>query len=151
MRRFRQLRAIGRSAKPESHVLFTNSMRGDLEACRRCGEPVGNGVSRRHRPLLTGVYRFDSFRHEQAYLSSEIRKLGILKFWPDEWCLSFKYYCVPSWFKAWFQNSPAPGNSSVINFSREWIRMNLLIGQSICSQWAMTPSSYFRTYNAWNR
>ena len=52
MRRFRQLRAMGRSAKPESHVLFTNSMRGDLEACRRCGKPVGNGVSRKASPVV---------------------------------------------------------------------------------------------------
>ena len=52
MRRFRQLRAMGRSAKPECHVLFTNSMRGDLEACRRCGEAFGNGVSRKASPVV---------------------------------------------------------------------------------------------------
>ena len=135
MRRFRQLRAMGRSAKPECHVLFTNSMRGDLESWLVGAENrLGMAYPGRHRPLLTGVYRLDSFRHEQAYLSSEIRKLGILKFWPDEWCPSFKYHCVPSWLKAWFQTPRTPENSSVINFSRERIRMNFFIGQSRYSQ-----------------
>lgn len=30
-------------------------------------------------------------RHEQAYLSREIHKLGKLEYWPDEWVPSFKY------------------------------------------------------------
>ena len=41
-------------------------------------------------------------RHEQAYLSREIHKLGKLEFWPDDWVPSFKYQCCPSWIKSWF-------------------------------------------------
>jgi hypothetical protein len=37
-------------------------------------------------------------RHEQAYLSREIDKLGKLEFWSDDWVPSFKYQCCPSWF-----------------------------------------------------
>ena len=32
-------------------------------------------------------------RHEQAYLSREVDKLGKLEFWPDDWIPSFKRVC----------------------------------------------------------
>ena len=65
MSRFCQLRAMGRSAKPECHVLFTNSMRGDLEAWFVGAKSrLGMAYPGRRRPLLTGVYRLDSFKDE---------------------------------------------------------------------------------------
>lgn len=36
-----------------------------------------------------------SYRNEQAYLSHQMDQKGLLKFWPREWCPSFKYHCVP--------------------------------------------------------
>ena len=55
-------------------------------------------------------------RHEQAYLSREIDKLGKLEYWPDEWVPSFKYKCCPSWFKAWFVAPSIPRGARVILF-----------------------------------
>ena len=55
-------------------------------------------------------------RHEQAYLSREINKIGELKFWPDEWVPSFKYRCAPSWIKSWFQAPSVPKDARVILF-----------------------------------
>ena len=55
-------------------------------------------------------------RHEQAYLSREINKIGALKFWPDEWVPSFKYRCAPSWIKSWFQAPSVPKDAQVILF-----------------------------------
>ena len=55
-------------------------------------------------------------RHEQAYLSREIHKLGKLKYWPDEWVPSFKYRCCPSWVKSWFQAPFIPQNAKIIIF-----------------------------------
>ena len=55
-------------------------------------------------------------RHEQAYLSREINKIGKLKFWPDEWVPSFKYRCAPSWIKSWFQAPSVPKGARVILF-----------------------------------
>ena len=55
-------------------------------------------------------------RHEQAYLSREIHKLGKLKYWQDEWVPSFKYRCCPSWIKSWFKAPFIPQGAKVIIF-----------------------------------
>ena len=55
-------------------------------------------------------------RHEQAYLSREMHKLGELRFWPDEWVPSFKYRCAPSWILSWFEAPSIPKNAKIILF-----------------------------------
>jgi hypothetical protein len=55
-------------------------------------------------------------RHEQAYLSREIHKLGKLNYWPDEWVPSFKYRCCPSWVKSWFEAPSIPRGAKIILF-----------------------------------
>lgn len=55
-------------------------------------------------------------RHEQAYLSREINKIGKLKYWQDEWVPSFKYHCCPSWIKSWFQAPVIPPGAKIILF-----------------------------------
>lgn len=55
-------------------------------------------------------------RHEQAYLSREVYKLGKLEYWPDEWVPSFKYSCCPSWIKSWLKAPFIPKNAKVIIF-----------------------------------
>ena len=55
-------------------------------------------------------------RHEQAYLSREMHKLGKLKYWPDEWVPSFKYRCCPSWAKSWFKAPSIPRGAKIILF-----------------------------------
>jgi len=55
-------------------------------------------------------------RHEQAYLSREMHKLGILEYWPDEWVPSFKYRCCPSWIKSWFKAPSIPKGAKIILF-----------------------------------
>jgi len=55
-------------------------------------------------------------RHEQAYLSREIHKLGALKFWNDAWVPSFKYRCAPSWIRSWFEAPSIPKNAKIILF-----------------------------------
>ena len=58
----------------------------------------------------------DEVRHEQAYLSREINKLGKLEFWPDDWVPSFKYKCCPPWIKSWFKAPSIPKGSRIILF-----------------------------------
>lgn len=63
----------------------------------------------------SSVYRFEAGRHpeilanflahidqvkrevrnEQEYLTREMHRKGLLTYWPREWCISFKYGCVP--------------------------------------------------------
>ena len=55
-------------------------------------------------------------RHEQAYLSREMHKLGKLEYWQDTWVPSFKYCCCPSWLKSWFQAPSIPKGAKIIIF-----------------------------------
>jgi len=55
-------------------------------------------------------------RHEQAYLSREIKKTGELNFWPDAWVPSFKYKCAPSWLQSWFKSPSIPDGAKIILF-----------------------------------
>jgi hypothetical protein len=36
-------------------------------------------------------------RNEQAWLSEAMHEQGKLSYWPDAWCASWKYHCVPRW------------------------------------------------------
>lgn len=69
-------------------------------------------------------------RHEQAYLSDEIHKLGKLNYWPDEWVPSFKYRCCPSWFRSWFEAPSIPINAIIILFHGLPNPPEAIIGQS---------------------
>lgn len=55
-------------------------------------------------------------RHEQAYLSKQIHKIGKLQFWQDSWVPSFKYRCAPSWIKSWFEAPSIPKDAKIILF-----------------------------------
>ncbi|HXQ82387.1 MAG TPA: glycosyltransferase family 9 protein [Opitutaceae bacterium] len=77
--RFARLRA----SYPDVWILFTNSVRGDLEA-RIAGSPQRFGILRpgRHRPLLTHAYRppegFDEAHHHQLELwDNFLRHFGL--------------------------------------------------------------------------
>jgi hypothetical protein len=55
-------------------------------------------------------------RHEQAYLSRQMHKLGKLEFWEDRWVPSFKYHCAPSWLASWFRAPCIPEGAKIILF-----------------------------------
>lgn len=53
----------------------------------------------------------------QEYLSSKIiEKRGSLKFWPEEWCRSFKVHALPSWYKRPFVTPSLPDGTKVLAF-----------------------------------
>jgi len=86
------------------------------------------------------------FRHEQAYLSGEIDKLGKLEFWPDDWVPSFKYKCCPSWFKSWFKSPSIPKGARVIIFHGLPNPPDAIKGQS--GKWYrhIQPSPWIKDY-----
>jgi hypothetical protein len=55
-------------------------------------------------------------RHEQAYLSREMHRMGLLKYWPKDWCVSFKYGCMPKFPLNFFRTPTIPPNARVIVF-----------------------------------
>ena len=85
-------------------------------------------------------------RHEQAYLSQEIDKLGKLAFWPDDWVPSFKYKCCPSWIKSWFMAPSIPKGARVILFHGLPNPPEAIIGRS--GKWYrhIQPSPWIKNY-----
>ena len=52
-------------------------------------------------------------RNEQIYISREITGM---KFWPAEWCLSFKSSLIPAWPLNFFIAPPLPAGTKVVAF-----------------------------------
>jgi len=85
-------------------------------------------------------------RHEQAYLSREMHKLGKLEYWPDEWVPSFKYHCCPSWVKSWLKAPFIPNGSKIILFHGLPNPPEAIIGKS--GKWYrhIQPSPWIKNY-----
>lgn len=55
------------------------------------------------------------YRNEQRFLSELLHRQGLLTYWPDGWCPSFKYDCLPAWpANLWREPVPPPGARIVI-------------------------------------
>ncbi len=87
-------------------------------------------------PGETAVYRYDSgtltflyedfikrmeeiratYRHEQAYVTHTLAKLGRLNFWPGEWTPSFKYNCMPPFPLNYIFEPKTPKGAKMIIF-----------------------------------
>jgi hypothetical protein len=57
------------------------------------------------------------YRNEQAYLSYKIAEIDKLTYWPEHWCINFKWYCLPKWPIRYFKQPIKPVNSKIIVFS----------------------------------
>ena len=55
-------------------------------------------------------------RNEQAYLSHAIHAKGILEYWPDEWCRSFKRHCIRPFPLGYFAQPVKPEGAKVVIF-----------------------------------
>ena len=58
----------------------------------------------------------DTYKNEQAYLSYEMHKKGILKYWDKSWCVSFKRNCLQKFPMNFFKEPNEPKNAKIIVF-----------------------------------
>jgi len=58
----------------------------------------------------------DTHRNEQAYLSHAMHAKGILEYWPDDWCWSFKRHCVRTFPLGYFLHPAKPVDAKIIIF-----------------------------------
>lgn len=66
----------------------------------------------------------------QEYLSSKvIEKYGALNFWPEPWCRSFKFHCLPAWYKRSFTEPRLPTGTKVLAFHGRPKMDDALIGR----------------------
>jgi hypothetical protein len=59
------------------------------------------------------------FRNEQAYLSDVIHAQGKLQYWPDAWCRSYKYHCIPPWPTNYWREPIIPDGARILIFHGE--------------------------------
>lgn len=55
-------------------------------------------------------------RNEQAYLSHAVHEKGILEYWPESWCRSFKRHCMRSFPINYILPPVRPENAKIIVF-----------------------------------
>lgn len=87
---------------------------------------VGNSSVYRYRigQLHEALERFTQkpqlvkkeYRNEQAFLSAVAHEKGLLQFWPDAWCPSFKYDCMKLWPRGLFQTPQHPPEAKIVLF-----------------------------------
>ena len=75
----------------------------------------------RHADVLENFMRHgDSirkrYRNEQAYLSHAMREKGVLSFWPESWCRSFKRHCLRPFPLCYCQEPRAPADVKIVVF-----------------------------------
>jgi hypothetical protein len=59
------------------------------------------------------------FRNEQDYLSHFAHRHGYLGYWPDAWCPSFKYHCIPTWPSNYWKPPFVPPGARIVIFHGE--------------------------------
>ena len=60
-----------------------------------------------------------NFRHEQAFLSDWLHRQGKMSYWPDAWCRSFKYHCIPRWPSNYWRAPIIPEGARILIFHGE--------------------------------
>lgn len=53
---------------------------------------------------------------EQEYVTRTLYQQGDLEFLPNEWVISFKEHCLPSWPQRWWQTPKLPSGASILAF-----------------------------------
>ena len=70
------------------------------------------------------------FRNEQAYLSDEMHKKGLLSYWDARWCASFKYHSIPRWPMNYFRAPFIPDGARILIFHGVMNPPDALAGRS---------------------
>jgi len=58
-------------------------------------------------------------RNEQAFLSEAMHRQGRLRYWPHDWCASYKYHCIPPWPTNFWREPLLPAGARIIVFHGE--------------------------------
>jgi len=58
-------------------------------------------------------------RNEQAFLSEVMHREGKLGYWPDDWCCSYKYHCIPRWPASFWVEPLLPPKARIVVFHGE--------------------------------
>ncbi len=80
------------------------------------------------------------FTASQEYLSTKvIERYGELKFWPAEWCVSFKKHAIPPWWLRAFVAPKLPAGVKLLAFHGD-----PKIADAISGRWAEARQPWFK-------
>lgn len=73
----------------------------------------------KHSEIIENFYKEGKtirkrYQNEQAFLSKEMAKKNILRYWPFDWCISFKHNCLPRWPWCYFKTTKEPNTKILI-------------------------------------
>ena len=72
------------------------------------------GVYQRLTALGDEVRR--KFRNEQEFLTHVMRQQGLLRYWPRNWCVSYKHNCIPAFPFSLWREPASPSGAFVVVF-----------------------------------
>jgi hypothetical protein len=55
-------------------------------------------------------------RNEQEFITQFVARQGKLRYWPAQWCRSFKRHCMQRGLKAWFVEPTIPEGAKIVVF-----------------------------------
>ncbi len=58
-------------------------------------------------------------RNEQAFLSEVLHRQGKLSYWPEHWCCSYKYHCIPRLPQNYWRMPEIPAGTRIVIFHGE--------------------------------
>ena len=67
---------------------------------------------------------------EQEFLTEELHRQGILAYWPRQWCVSYKYHCVPQFGIGLFRDPTPPADARIIIFAGSLSIPDAIAGRS---------------------
>lgn len=87
----------------------------------------------------------EEYDNEQIYLSKSIEKI---RFWPDAWCKSFKFHCLPGGILNWFKIPKIPEAAKIIVFHGNPKPEDAMIGRWPGGKWRkhVRPTPWIKKY-----
>ena len=74
-----------------------------------------------HKDVIDNFYKEGAdirkrYKNEQAFLSHQMNNKGILKYWDESWCVSFKRSCLQKFPMNFFKEPKEPVNAKILVF-----------------------------------
>jgi hypothetical protein len=85
-------------------------------------------------------------RNEQAYLSRELHAQGKQKYWPSEWCVSWKYHCIPKIPFNYFIAPKIPKDARILIFHGVMNPPDAILGKSNGNWRHALPAPWIEDY-----
>jgi hypothetical protein len=75
----------------------------------------------KHPDIIENFYKEgltirERYKNEQAFLSYEMDRKGLLKYWPKDWVVSFKRQCLHKFPLCWFKVPRDPEDAKILIF-----------------------------------